>query len=237
MEDIKDLRDITVFIDESGSIPSKPNRTNKYFIITLLFVENKNISHVQKVFKRSRMKSIRNKDKLLKILKENKEIKGSEVNEKIKKIIYKDILNKCGEKFELGIIVLDCEKCKGSFRTVTSRTFNYLIKIYLQNEFKINSKYRNLNSMDFIIDERNIATESKNTLQEYLNTELNLNDILSKKEIKIKYLDSKNHLLLQMADFISNTFYRKIQKRIDVSENDIDLLKKTCKNRIFEFPL
>lgn len=101
--------------------------------------------------------------------------------------------------------------------------------------FKKYSRYKKLNSIKFIIDERNVATESKYTLKEYLNTELNLVEHLSKEDIDVHYFDSKKYLLLQMTDFISNTFYGKLQKNIDDKGNVQILLDATCKKNIFKF--
>ena len=40
-----------------------------------------------------------------------------------------------------------------------------------------------------------------------------------------------------MADFISNTFYRKWQKRYSVNGNVSMLLKKTVTGKVFPFPM
>lgn len=231
------LRDITVFIDESGSIPKEPCKGNNYFIITLLCVEDCNMEHIKKIFKNSRLKIAKKKDELMNELKNNKEIKGSMVSEKDKSIIYSKVMDKCSDKFELAIIVLDCLKTTEAFKANSSRAFNYLIKTYLNSHFRHCSKYKNINSIKFIIDERNVATGSKYTLREYLNTELNLIETFTNQDIDVHYYDSKKYLLLQMADFISNTFYRKIQKNIDDFGNVDLLLKQTCKGKTFKFPL
>lgn len=231
------LKDITVFIDESGSIPKEPCKGNNYFIITLLFVEDCNMEHLKKIFKKSRLKVAKKKDELMDELKKNKEIKGSMVSEKNKGIIYSEIIEKCSDKFELAVIVMDCLRATEGFKSNSSRAFNYLIKSYLNCHFKHYSKYKDINSIKFIIDERNVATGSKYTLKEYLNTELNLVEEFTKQDIDVHYYDSKNYLLLQMADFISNTFYRKIQKNSNDFGNTSLLLKQTCRGKFFKFPL
>lgn len=227
---------ITVFIDESGTICKGEIDKPDYFIITLLFVEDERLDYVKKLFKKYRLKVARKKEKLINELKEKGEIKGSEVSEREKSNIYIKLLEKCKDDFELAVIVLDNSKVSAKFKSNSSRVFNYLIKQYLECYFKRFSKYKSLNSIKFIIDERNVVTESKYTLEEYLNTELNLMNDFSQTDIKVGYFDSKNYLLLQMADFISNTFYRKFQKN-DNSNNVELLLTSTCKGQIFKFPL
>ena len=88
-----------------------------------------------------------------------------------------------------------------------------------------------------MIDERNVATESKYTLQEYLNTELNLVETFSQEDIRVHYYDSKNYLLLQLADFISNTFYRYQQKNVQEAKGNVGLLlNQTSTRKVFKFP-
>ena len=129
------------------------------------------------------------------------------------------------------------KKATVKFRSNSSRVFNYLIKTFLEKHFKKRSKYKDLNQIHFVIDERNVATESKFTLQEYLNTELNLMDAFSEKDIVVQYYDSKNYLLLQLADFISNTFYRYRQKHQREAKENVELLiKQTSTNKTFRFP-
>lgn len=236
MEESK-LKDITVFVDESGTIAKGIKNKDDYFIITLVFVDNEKIDFIKKMFKKYRLQVVKKKPDLMKELKDTKEIKGSRLSESEKKIIYDKLLGKCGECFELGLIVLDNKRSLPKFRMNSSRVFNYLIKFYLDRYFKKYSRYKNVNSLKFIIDERNVVTESKYTLQEYLNTELNLVTNFAEHDIEAHYYDSKNYLLLQLADFISNTFYRKIQKNIEDNGNTEKLLKETCKGKIFKFPI
>lgn len=233
-----DLReqDITVFVDESGIVSKSKTANRDYFIITLLFVKNDKSDYVKKLFKKYRLQVAKKKQALMETLKENKEIKGSSLSEKEKSNVYNKIIEKCTDEFELAIIVLDNREATEQFKSNSSRVFNYLIKHYLQCHFKRYSKYKQLNSIQFIIDERNIATNSKHTLKEYLNTELNLIERFSNQDIQVKYSASESHLLLQMADFISNTFYRKYQKNQN-SENIELLLTKTCKGKVFRFPV
>lgn len=230
-------KDVTVFVDESGTIAKGTVHGNSNFIITMLFVQNDDIEHVRKVFKKERLKVVNKKEELKVRLKDNKEIKGSELSETEKYQIYSKLQEKCGDKFEIVVIVMSNKKATVKFRSNSSRAFNYLIKTFLDKHFKKKSRYRCLNSIQFIIDERNVVTESKYTLQEYLNTELNLLEHFSEQDISVRYQDSKNYLLLQLADFISNTFYREQQKHIEeAKDNTTILLNQTSTGKVFKFP-
>jgi len=230
-------KNVTVFVDESGTIGKGNVKKDDFFIITLLFVNDEDINHIRKVFKKERLKIVNKKDVLKEKLVSNKEIKGSELNETEKSGIYEKLIGKCGNKFEIAVIVLNNRKATVKFRSNSSRAFNYLIKTYLSVHFSKKSKFRCPHQMHFIIDERNVVTESKYTLQEYLNTELNLTDTFVENDIKVHYHDSKNYLLLQLTDFISNTFYRHKQKNIpEAAENVKMLLGQTSTGKMFKFP-
>ena len=232
-----ELNDITVFVDESGTIGKGIIKEDDFFIITLLFVKDEDVNHIKKVFKKERLKIVNKKEVLKQQLKNNKEVKGSELSETEKRKIYEKIIEKCGDKFEIAVIVMNNKKATVKFRSNSSRAFNYLIKIFLEKHFKKRSKFKKVNQVSFIIDERNVATESKYTLQEYLNTELNLMETFSEKDITVHYYDSKKYLLLQLADFISNTFYRYKQKNNTESKDNVEiLLKQTSTNKMYKFP-
>lgn len=230
------MNNVTVFVDESGIIAKHKAEKTNYFVITLLFVKDEDLNLVKQSFKKYRLQVAKRKKELIDELSKTKELKGSSVSESDKHEIYEKTISKCGDKFEVGIIILNNRKATKKFRSNSSRAFNYLIKLYLQNIFVNSKMFKDLDSLKFIIDERNVATESKYTLQEYLNTELNLLDHFCNDEIKVDYYDSKKFMLLQMADFISNTFYRKWQKRHNVSGNEGMLLKRSVTGKVFSFP-
>ena len=178
-----ELNDITVFVDESGTIGKGTIKEDDFFIITLLFVKDEDVNHIKKVFKKERLKIVNKKDALKQQLKNNKEVKGSELSEIEKRPIYEKLIEKCGDKFEIAVIVMNNRKATVKFRSNSSRSFNYLIKTFLEKHFKKRSRFKGVNQIHFVIDERNVATESKYTLQEYLNTELNLVESFSEKDI------------------------------------------------------
>ncbi len=228
--------DIIVFVDESGTIKKGKLNNCEYFVITLLFIKDE--KHLNKVFRRSRLKVIKNNKELYQTLQNEKEIKGSWLLEEDKESIYKEVLEKCKDDFEIAVIILDEMNSKEKFRENSARTFNYLIKNYLNKIFRKKSKFKYLNKFDFIIDERNVATESKATLKEYLNTEINLLQDFCENDIDVHYYDSKKYLMLQLADFISNTFYRYYQKENEEAKNNVNLLsEKLINNKIFMFPM
>ena len=227
---------LSVFVDESGTIAKGECLKKDYFVIAML-TTNKS-EFVKHVFKNSRMKVIKRHPELLESLRAKKEIKGSELTEVQKRPIYEKLIEKCSEDFELGIIMLNNKTSMPRFRATSSRAFNYLMLRYLKCSFSKYSKYKNVHIMNFIIDERNVATGLKHTLQEYLNTELNLLNEISENDFSVTYMDSKCSILLQLADFIANTFYRANQKNDENAIKNTELLRDVlCNKKLFRFPI
>lgn len=85
------------------------------------------------------------------------------------------------------------------------------------------------------IDERNVRTESRHTLEDYLNTQLCL-DLGYDVNFKIDYFDSCNNSLIQLADVFSNIFYSSIYNyRYEAPLKQLQ--RQGYVPLIFEFPL
>jgi hypothetical protein len=89
--------------------------------------------------------------------------------------------------------------------------------------------------MHLLLDEQNISTDAKYTLDGYLEQQLTvLNPLCT--HFEVKYGNSKNHTLLQFIDFVSNTFYRNLEKHDETSvDNAVMLLDSICGKRLFDF--
>ena len=224
---------LTAFIDESGSITKTNIEHHKYFIIAILFTRNS--KRIKRYFKKG-ISSLMRSEKYKKTMKENGEIKGSEVSETKKNKIYDRIIRNCKDDFEIGIIVLDNNYTTKELIKNHARTFNYILQLFFDNSFRNCSKYKNtVNDMHLIIDEQNIATVAEYTLDGYLNQHLTvINPICN--HFDVVYSDSKNHALIQLIDFISNTFFRNIEKHDRTSIQNIKILQDNlCSGRFFDF--
>ena len=225
---------LIVFVDESGSITKTDVSNNRYFIIALLFMRDSD--RLKRYYRKGISALIKKSPKYKKILDENGEIKGSELPEAKKKPIYERIIRNCKGDFEIGIIVLDNNYTTKDFIKNHARTFNYIVQMYFDSFFRYHSKYKNtISKMHLFIDEQNIATDAKYTLDGYLNQHLTIIKPICDC-FEVRYSDSKNHLLIQLVDFISNTFYRNIEKHDEISKETVKiLLDEVCGNRIFDF--
>lgn len=228
-----DKTDLTAFIDESGSITKTDIEHHQYFIIAILFT--KNSKRIKRYFKKG-IASLMQNEKYKKLMNKNGEIKGSEVSETKKNKIYDRIVRNCKDDFEIGIIVLNNNYTTKEFIKNHARTFNYITQMFFDNLFRNYSTYRNtINDMHLIINEQNIATDAEYTLDGYLNQHLTVFNPLCN-HFDVTYSDSKNHALIQLIDFISNTFYRNIEKHDNTSIKNIKLLMDNlCGGNFFDF--
>ena len=228
-----DKKDLIAFVDESGSITKTDVEHHKYFVIGILFTRNS--KRLKRYFKKG-IASLMKSEKYKKLMEDNGEIKGSEVSETKKNNVYDRIVRNCKDDFEIGIIVLDNNYTTREFIKNHARTFNYITQMFLDNSFRNCSKYKGtVNDMHLIIDEQNIATDAEYTLDGYLNQHLTLINPLCN-HFDVVYSDSKNHALIQMIDFICNTFFRNIEKHDKTSIQNIKLLQDNlCSGRFFDF--
>ncbi len=178
--------DLSMFIDESGSITKTNISSNRYFVIAILFTRK--FGRLKRYFQKGIASLIQN-PKYKEMLESNGEIKGSKLSETKKKSIYERIIRNCANDFELGIIVLD----------------------------------------------NHYTTDAKYTLDEYLEQHFTILNPLCN-SVSVKYTDSKNHSMIQLIDFISNTFYRNLEKHGQTSIETVKmLLPYVCGGKIFDF--
>ena len=225
---------INVFIDESGSIKKEDLTSSDFFIIGMVFTSNE--KHIKKIFTKKRLKQLTAREK--EELKETREIKGSHISETRKAPVYEALVKKCADDLEIGVIVLDLKAAERRLKQSSSRAFNFLIARYLSKYFCVHSKFSSPSSISLFVDERNVATGAKFTLEEYLNTEYNIENPICEENIAVQYLDSKNRNLIQLADFLANTFYRAYKKNEKDARSNVELLTSLlCNRKVFYFPL
>ena len=236
---------MNIYIDESGSINNhSPN--NKYFVIALIHVTNKNA--LKKAYKRFVSSNFRrlqelDQDKLHPesgiLLKEGgkmfsngnfHELKGSQFDKEMKQKFVDFFSRK--QTFEIYLIKISNAKLTNDFCQNTARVFNYCLKLAL--EFFIRKKYLPNEDCSLQLDERNEKTETKYFLENYLNTELSMNGTTTGK-FDVSYFDSANNSYIQIADVFANLYFSHLQTGGYEDEikklNDCGILKF-----VFEFP-
>lgn len=198
----------TFYIDESGSMTKKHLNyyKNKHFIICVIMPKNKDrLKRAYKRFISSNLEELRKIDKDKKMFYDNgkfKELKGSCFTSKMKRKFIDFFCQ--NELFEIYYISCDNKKVKDYFYNNTSRAFNYLIK--LSFEHFTNYKYICKKENYLFIDERNVRTDTKATLEEYLNTELVTGSYIQD-GFFVEYCQSETRELIQIADVFANIYF------------------------------
>ena len=135
--------------------------------------------------------------------------------------------------YEVYYIKFVNSRLTDSFCKNKERAFNYPLKMalcyYIRKGMLPNEDCR-LN-----LDNRNLKTDSKMQLDEYLNTEL-VGEVGYKGNVVTEYFDSKNNRLIQIADVFSNIFYSSLYN--DEFSEDLKSLRNLGRVKgVFEFPL
>ena len=234
---------ISMYIDESGSIHPTSEKLNRYFIIGIVIPkDSKKLKRVYKTFIRKNINNLKNLDADGKMFNKDGrfvELKGSSMDKSTKLNFIQFFCQ--NNLFEVRYIILDNNVLEERFIKNKARTFNYLIKIFLINSIK--KKYIEDKQIYLHIDERNVKTDSKFSLEDYLNQELLLNDNLIE-NIQVKYFDSSQNCFIQIADVFSNIMYSNLitkgsyKKELDKLQQDKYILppfvfpKKKFENKI-----
>ena len=220
-----------IYIDDSGSIN---NKLETDFIITLVATYNKDsLKKSYKRFVSSNLEELREADKRGQMFLNGKfkELKGSAFTPDLKvKFVEHFVKN---DNFKLFYIHVHNSKLTDLFCSNTARVFNYNVRLALEAFIRrglIPSEDHHL-----IIDERNIRTDSKGVLKEYLLTELVFGGI-NNGNIKINYVDSSNVPLVQIADVFSNLKFSRVVSDNENYETEFQKLEESVLKMTFNFP-
>lgn len=225
--------DLEIYVGQSGQISNGICENHEYFIISLLFVQNKGF--VEDVFKKSRLKAVNRLPELKEELKRTNDIKG--LKEKIKTSVYRKIFDKCGLYLELSLIIMDNMDVEDCFRQISQRAFNYILRKYLDDVIKKGGKYGGCRNIKIYIDETKTQTKSKFILEEYLNTELNLFKKLCSGSVQVSYCSARDNLCIQLSDYFANTEFRDLNKKSPEAKTNLDIIKESsCKIDLYLVP-
>ena len=208
---------------------------NQYFVICVVLVnDEKRLKRVYKRFVSLNMESLRREDKHYNMFYKSgkfKELKGAYMSYKTKKNFVKFFCK--NQLFSIFYICSSNQMADNYFYSNKARAFNYLIRLCIEhNTLKCNIN-KDFNYLK--IDERNVSTRTRSTLEEYLCIEL-----VTAKRLQlgflVEYFQSERNELIQIADVFSNIYYSYIVKG-RIFDNEINYLRnnKYIKNE-FYFP-
>lgn len=227
-----------IYIDESGSMTINYCDIHPYFVIAM--VRTKDSVKLKKVFKRfvsKHLHELKAADSKGSMFAGNKfkELKGNCFTPKLKREFVRYFCR--NEHFEVFYIIADNRKIaqnnEGILYKNTARAFNYLIRLSL--EYYIKNGYLHNDNLSLQLDERNEKTEAKHFLENYLNTELVCNHVLSG-DCTVSYFDSSNNHIIQIADVFANLMYSELKTNAYTKEFDFMKKEKYIKH-VFRFPL
>lgn len=187
-----------LYIDESGSITKVRNEKNRYFILSL--VETANPQMVARVFRRAKTAYIREHSECNFSVKD--EIKGSAMPNDMKIFIFNALKQKTDVK--VHFVIFDNWNAVERLKSKPSIAFNYLMFLKLVSIFNGRGK---LIDLELKLDNRNCAVYGLNSLQEYLEIEFCLKTERCR-SIEVKYHESDQKELIQIADIFSNTLFK-----------------------------
>lgn len=225
---------IKIFIDESGSITTTHADTIPQFVICLIKVnDEKNLRKVIKKFITKYLQELKRCDLNKKMFVNNKfvELKGSSLSKDLKEALVNYICQY--NLFEIYYINLDNKLVNPDITKNTACLYNFLIELCLEENL-INN---NLKKDEILlnIDERNLQIIAHNSLEDYLNIKLQIENQLSE-DINVVYFDSRKDILIQLADFFSNLYFSYLRQP-DAYEHVFEkLFKEEYIKRITYFP-
>ena len=210
-------------IDESGTMTANHCSDFPYFIISVVRVfDNKLLKRKLKRFVSKHFEELKGSDKDNKMFKDGtfQELKGSSLSKDLK-IQLADYLISSPGLFEVNIITIKNDRIKPETYNNTARAFKYFLDLFLT--YKIHKKEYPKDEYLIQIDERNVKTDARRSLEDYLSIELCLKQELMTK-VSVSYFDSCSNSLIQLSDFFANLYFSYLI-RPNNYKNTIDKLK------------
>lgn len=226
---------VNLYVDESGSMTCEFCKEFPFFIVAIVKVKNPNeLKKAYKYFVKENFKLLNHNAKTSKMFDLSGkflELKGNEFTADLKHKFVDFFCKK--QYFEVFFILLDNAKIDKKLYKNTARAFNYVIKLTLATLIKKGFLDKG-ETYNIQIDERNQKTGAKKSLEDYLNTQLQLDEKLTN-EIHVTYFDSTKNKNIQIADVMANLFFS--QMRTQKYNDDFQKLKKAgIFKYVFEFP-
>ena len=222
-----------LYIDESGSMTKQHADSRPYFVIAIVRADNPNrLRRLYKRFVVNHMEELKEADGDRKMFhgKSFQELKGSAFSPKLKRA-FASYFCRDGA-LEVFYIVLDNKKISGNLYDNTARAFNYVLKLAF--EYFIHKGVLPDDEYVIQLDERNERTNTRHFLQNYLNTELRMENVLSK-DIKVQYFDSVNNKIIQIADILANLYFSQLLTE-NYKEEIAMMEENNCLKKVFIFP-
>lgn len=196
------MKEVNLYIDESGNLGTGMGR---YFLICALEVDPTLKNAISKRAGRVICR-FKQKNDIPKIT----ELKGSRLKdddrlELLDKIFFKGI--------KVRYIVLDLKQTTMLLAKSDDKNacFNYLIQLIVK---RIVEEYKDVEKINLYLDNRSVKIGNRLSLKPYLYNKLVLEQLETKNNVKriefdINYFESESCYLIQWADIVANSLYKK----------------------------
>lgn len=196
------MKEVNLYIDESGNLGTGIGR---YFLICALEVAPTLKNAISKRAGRVICR-FKQKNDIPKIT----ELKGSRLKdddrlELLDKILFKGI--------KVRYIVLDLKQTTMLLAKSDDKNacFNYLIQLIVK---RIVEEYKDVEKINLYLDNRSVKIGNRLSLKPYLYNKLVLEQLETKNNVKriefdINYFESESCYLIQWADIVANSLYKK----------------------------
>lgn len=208
------MNEVNLYIDESGNLGAGMGR---YFLICALEIDSNNKSSMVK-----RAGRVICRFKIKYNISKSTELKGFSLNQERRNEILDKILFK---GIKIRYIVLDLKQTTMLLEKSDDKNacFNYLIQLLIRQIIK---ESPNIDKINLCLDNRSVKIGNRLSLKPYLYNKLVLEQLETKSDVKriefdIKYLESESCYLIQWADIIANSIYKKYNSNDEQYYNKI----------------
>ncbi len=203
------MKSINLYIDESGNLGVGMGR---YFLICALEVKTKDAKSLSK-----RAGRVINRFKIHNNISKYVEVKGWKLAsedriELINSILFKGI--------KVRYIVLDLATTTILLKKADDKNacFNYLVQLIVK---QLLLDYPGLERVNLYLDNRSVKIGNRLSLKPYLYNKLVLEKLEYNNKVKridfdVHYMESENCYLIEWADIIANSIYKKYNSNLEI---------------------
>lgn len=201
------MQEVNLYIDESGDLGTG----GRYFLICAVEIAGDDV----KTFTR-RAGRVINRFKLKYNISKKNEIKGFKLKQKQRKELINNILH---HGVKVRYIVLDLYSTTILLKKADDKNacYNYLVQLIVK---KLLDDYPTLKKVNLYLDNRSVKIGNRLSLKPYLYNKLVLEKLetdteVDRIEFTTNYMESESCYLIEWADILSNSLYKKYNSNIN----------------------
>lgn len=198
----EEMKEINLYFDESGNLGMGMGR---YFLICALEIQQQDVKSLEK-----RAGRVMNRFKIQHHMGKNMEVKGSKLNHDERILLIHSILYR---GVSVRYIVLDIQNTTLILKKSDDKNacYNYLVQLIVK---KVIEQYPHIKVIHMYLDNRSVKIGNRLSLQPYLYNKFVFENLEDKKiyqriDFQIHYMESTCCYLIEWADILANSIYKK----------------------------